>query len=90
MQQEEDVCHGGAIDHRDITCVSLAGLVHDLGHGPFSHMFEEFVNRERERTNEEKFEHEEMSVNILRHLLTRNGIRLDQYMGTTEAEVYQD
>lgn len=47
----------------DVSCVTLAGLCHDLGHGPFSHTFEqEFLKCRLGKTN---WKHEEMSCGLL-------------------------
>jgi deoxynucleoside triphosphate triphosphohydrolase SAMHD1 len=52
---------------KDVLCVKLAGLFHDLGHGPFSHVYEKFVkdslpnylnaNPERRRVYQQNFPH---------------------------------
>ena len=54
------------INEQDIECVALAGLCHDLGHGPFSHVFDhEFLSR----LNITDFVHEEMSCSILHSIV---------------------
>ena len=49
------------IDDEDILCVKLAGLLHDVGHGPFSHMFENFMRR-----SVADYSHEDMRVKLAR------------------------
>ncbi|GAV01730.1 hypothetical protein RvY_12390 [Ramazzottius varieornatus] len=56
----------------DILCVAMAGLCHDLGHGPMSHTFEKFMHEARK--DEEEWHHEEMSVKIFRRLMEKNNL----------------
>lgn len=62
------------ITDEDILCVTVAGLCHDLGHGPFSHLFEEIVNRGR-RGN--FWHHEDMSIRLLKRIMER--LPIQQY-----------
>ncbi|KAM4622553.1 deoxynucleoside triphosphate triphosphohydrolase SAMHD1 [Discoglossus pictus] len=60
------------IDHRDMLCVQIAGLCHDLGHGPFSHMFDgRFMPL---ACPKRKFKHESASVDMFDHLVKSNNL----------------
>ncbi|XP_016118757.1 deoxynucleoside triphosphate triphosphohydrolase SAMHD1-like, partial [Sinocyclocheilus grahami] len=59
------------ITKQDFLCVQIAGLCHDLGHGPFSHVFDGLVIPQAKRIKKlrglhdeipEKWKHEQMSV----------------------------
>lgn len=56
----------------DVLCVQLAGLCHDLGHGPFSHLWEVFVQQARP---EKIWTHEEASVKMFDYLLEANNLQ---------------
>ncbi|KAF4074640.1 hypothetical protein AMELA_G00241610 [Ameiurus melas] len=69
----------------DMLCVQIAGLCHDLGHGPFSHLFEEVLKELAEKLVSEtgesrttkalkKWKHEKQS-SIMFDLLMENGIK---------------
>ncbi|KAG8446280.1 hypothetical protein GDO86_013929 [Hymenochirus boettgeri] len=61
------------INHRDMLCVQIAGLCHDLGHGPFSHMFDgRFMPLAR---RQKKFKNgHNASVNMFDHLINANDL----------------
>ncbi len=48
----------GILKSDDIEILRLAGLLHDIGHGPFSHIFEEIIQQK-------KFSHEDFGREII-------------------------
>ncbi|KAK9717246.1 hypothetical protein K7432_006361 [Basidiobolus ranarum] len=64
------------INEQDVKCVKLAGLCHDLGHGPFSHLFDnEFIPRARPGI---VWSHEQASEMMLENLIEENYIDIDK------------
>jgi len=61
----------GCANEVDRICVMLAGLCHDLGHGPFSHLWENFVSEAREGY---KWRHEKTSLDMLDFIIKDNDL----------------
>ena len=61
----------------DILRVEIAGLCHDLGHGPFSHTFDnEFLKNHNEYYKIKYKHHEERSIIILKRIIKNYNINL--------------
>lgn len=60
------------ISDEEIEIVQLAALVHDIGHGPYSHTFEQFIKLTRP---ELEYSHEKQSMRIV-HVFGPHGLKI--------------
>lgn len=77
-----------AAAQKDMHCIGIAGLCHDLGHGPLSHLFESFVRSSArpEEVQLRKWSHEQASVMLLRKMWLENETELAE-LGFTDSDL---
>ena len=64
------------LDDYLIELIKIAGLVHDIGHGPFSHLFDEWLHDIPDIKTSKLIDHESRSVILLENIITNGKIKL--------------
>ncbi|XP_030850052.1 deoxynucleoside triphosphate triphosphohydrolase SAMHD1-like [Strongylocentrotus purpuratus] len=71
MLQENDRNSSTPIQNTEVACVEIAGLCHDLGHGPFSHAFEDIIQPYEDGN---KWKPDKQAVFMLKYLIKHNSL----------------
>jgi HD superfamily phosphohydrolase len=77
-------------DNYLIEIIKIAGLVHDLGHGPFSHLFDSWLKSDPELSSCEFIEHETRSKRLFKEILETRNFMLDGEQKVLEYFIDQD
>ena len=74
------------IDKRLVEMIQIAGLCHDLGHGPFSHLFDNEFIKNFYTKEEINIHHENRSCMILNNIVKKYNLEIND----TEIEIIND
>ena len=77
------------ISDKLVILVTLAGLLHDIGHGPQSHLFDKILEKKIIMMDEKMYEHEERSIIIFDAIRNSNEF-LKKYLNEDEVKFIKD
>lgn len=65
------------LDDYLIELIKIAGLIHDLGHGPFSHLFDEWLHNLPDLHHNQLVEHENRSIILFNEIINKTKINIE-------------
>ena len=77
------------IDKKKIELVQIAGLCHDLGHGPFSHLFDNEFIKKYQDINNPNIHHENRSCIMLKRIVSKYKININTVNYIIQCIIYQ-
>lgn len=77
------------ISEKLVILVTLAGLLHDIGHGPSSHLFDKILEKKFVMLDEKMLEHENRSIKIFEAIRNDNEFLLN-YLNEDEVKFISD
>ena len=66
----------GQFTEEDIKCITIGALIHDIGHGPYSHLFDEVICTQNQSGIPQ--DHEYRSINLLKHMNKKYGLEFSE------------
>ena len=66
----------GQFTEEDIKCITIGALIHDIGHGPYSHLFDEVICTQNKSGIPQ--DHEYRSINLLKHMNKKYGLEFSE------------
>jgi HD superfamily phosphohydrolase len=77
------------ISEKLVILVTLAGLLHDIGHGPSSHLFDNILEKKIIMMDEKMFDHENRSIKIFEAIRNDNEFLLN-YLNDEDVKFISD